>query len=195
MKTLYLVRDNYTKAFERLSNFSILGKNYIIQDLPYNKKLGSLNTFLKNKKQFIYPLFIGSSRIFNENIPLLPKNVINAVNSDKGIVVFFYLNEGNFHTLNEFKCLEKWTIDCNLKKENTYFFSGNHNIKNLYNSYVNSGKIKDTLNYYAATFFESCFWSTKQFKRRDTEREGGTGEKEREERRERRAKKRGEKKR
>lgn len=170
MKTLYLVRDDYTKAFERLSNFSILSKNYIIQDLPFNKKLGSLNTFLKSKKQFIYPLFIGSSKIFNENLPPLPKSVVNAVNSDKGLVVFFYLNEGNFHTLNEFKCLEKWTINCNLKKDNTYFFCGNHNIRKLYNSYVDSGRIKDTINYYPATFFESCFWSTKQFKRRDVER-------------------------
>ncbi len=170
MKTLYLVKDSYTKAFEKLSNFSILGKNYIIQDLPFNKKIGSLNTFLKAKKQFVYPLFIGSSQIFNKNIPLLSKSVVKAINSDKGLLVFFYLNEGNFHTLDEFKCLEKWTTDCKLKKENIHFFSGNHNIGKVYSSYVNSNKIKDTLNYHGTTFFESCFWSTKQFKRRDVKR-------------------------
>lgn len=170
MKTLYLVRDSYTKKFENLSKFSYLSKNFVLQDLPFNKKHSKLEYFLKQDKKFIYPLYIGSNKIFRNELPIPPTEVIDAVRKKKGYVVFFYLNEGNFHTYKEYKILENWTEKCNFNKENVYFFSGNHKSREVYDSLVKLGELKDTVNYYGTTYFESCLWSTKNTKRRNPEK-------------------------
>jgi len=168
MKTLYLVKDRFVKKFETLSKFTYLSKNYINESLPYNKEYNSAEYFYSHNKKFIYPLYIGSNNVFRKDLPTLPSTVVNFIKEKKGIVVFFYLNEGNFYTLEQFKVVDEWAKKCGFTKEHVFFFCSNHKIRETYHNYIKENKISDNISYSGVTYFESCLWSFKGIERRMT---------------------------
>lgn len=143
---LYFVKDQFVQTFKTLTDHSHISERFLYK---FKHKNWSLNKLLLQDKFFIYPLFIGTNRIFLQRIPAPPTQVVKAIKNKKGVAVFFYLNEGNVHTDKQVSMLEDWAIESDLKKENIIFIHSNLLLENRKSKYIT---------FKSFSFFESDIW-------------------------------------
>ena len=143
---LYYAQDRFIDEFSKLTPYSEIGKKFLYQ---HECKRHPLSRLLREKKFFIYPLFIGSNRFFLGPMPTLPDNVIHTVKSGCGAVVFFYLNEGNVYKEIQIKLLEGWSKEQGFTSKNVYFINSNLLLENIKSKYIT---------FKSFNFFEASVW-------------------------------------
>lgn len=148
-KLLNIVEDSFTNEFKSLTRHTELSENYFIQRRDILKKVGNLKTFIDKGEKFIYPLYIGQSNLFLQDIPTPPLEVQKEVRNNKGVILFLYLNEGNFYKDRDIKLVEDWCKSCSFTKDNVYFFTSNLLINNIKSKHIS---------FVGLNYFESHIW-------------------------------------
>jgi len=143
---VHYVQDKFTKNFSTLTRHSHISEKWLLQS-DYKRI-----TFKSSKEKnipFIYPLFIGSNKIFLDKIPTPPKSTIDIIKSQKAKIVFLYLNEGDVHTSKQISLLEDFSTECGLTKNEVTFIHGNMLLEHIDSSFV-------TFKHF--NLFESSLW-------------------------------------
>lgn len=130
---LFYVKDKFTKDFSTLTKFSYVSEKWLLQG---DYKRSTLKNLTNKKVPFIYPLFIGSNRIFLDRIPTPPKSTIEIIKSQKAKIVFLYLGEGNVHTSKQIRLLEDFSIECGLTKNEVTFVHGNMLLEHIESPFI-----------------------------------------------------------
>jgi len=159
MNRYNIATDSFTRSFKKITKHTYLSENYFISALEGNKRFASPDTFISEDEHFIYPLYIGANTLFNTELPFPPSNVVEFIKKGKGIILFIYVNEGNFYKLNHFTFFSEWVSKLKFKKGNVFLVSSNLNINKPFQKYLAEGKILDNITYRGINYFESVMWN------------------------------------
>lgn len=159
MNKYNIAADNFTRSFKKITRHTYLSEHFFLRTLNGNKRFASPDTFISEDEHFIYPLYIGANTLFNTELPFPPSNVVEYIKKGKGIILFIFVNEGNFYELNHFTFFSEWSRRLKLKKSNIFFVSSNLNINIPFEKYLAEGKILDNITYRGINYFESVMWN------------------------------------
>ena len=159
MNKYNIVSDKFTNSFKKITKHSYLSENYFISTLEGIKRFDSPSKFIEEDESFIYPLYIGANTLFHTDLPSPPSNVVDYIKKGKGIILFIYVNEGNFYELNHFTFFSNWSSKFKFKKSNVFLVSSNLNINKPFQKYLTEGKILDNITYHGINYYESVIWN------------------------------------
>lgn len=159
MDSLYIVEDSFTKLFSELGPSASISRKYIMNCLTYSIKYGTVQEHVSEGNFFIYPLYIGSIIVFDEyTFPPLPPEVVRHVKESRGVVVFFFVNEGNYYLQKKFEKVHNWVKDCGLKKGHVHFYHSNLLCEEISKELAGHNIIPDNVLYKGINYFESHLW-------------------------------------
>ena len=159
MNRYNIASDEFTISFKELTRHTYLSENFFLKSLDGIKRFDSPDKFVEEGKQFIYPLYIGANTLFHTELPSPPPKVVEYINKDRGIIVFIYVNEGNFYELNHFTFFSNWSSKFKFKKSNVFLVNSNLNINKPFQKYLTEGKILDNITYHGINYYESVIWN------------------------------------
>ena len=154
-----IASDKFTSSFKELTRHTYLGEDFFLKSLDGLKSFDSADNFVKKELPFVYPLYIGSNKLFHTKLPSPPSNIVEYINKGKGIILFIYVNEGSFYKLNHFTFFSDWCSKFNFNKNNVFLISSNLNINRTFKKYLAEGKILDNITYSGINYFESVLWN------------------------------------
>ena len=145
--------------FSRVFNtFNIV---YTFDNYHKNLKLNSVDYYLKNDIQFIYPIFYYHPYYIEYRFDTLdlPDNLIEGIKLGLGKIGFFQPTEGTFGETDKSYI---WMCDLakkyDIKKEQFLIVSSNLYSQERYNQLVNDNVIEDRLTIYPYDYFAHSIW-------------------------------------
>ena len=136
--TFPLNLDNNQKIFNKKFLHNSLNRNST--DINMLKKMDqveiiedTVDNFLHNNEQFIYPYAVINEQFFLEDIPLPPSKVIKAVKQGKAKIVFFYGAEGHTYNLKKLEKLIEFTRKVDVK---VHYYHSNLKLGESYKEWI-----------------------------------------------------------
>lgn len=159
MDSIYIVNNSFVKYFSELGPNASSSRKYIKNCRIYNMVYGTVHEHVSQGNFFIFPLYVGSRRVFDEcTLPPLSPVVVRNVKEGRGVVVFFFVNEGNYFSQKEFIKVHNWVKDCGLEKGHVHFYHSNLLCADTCEQLVSYNIIPDNVIYKGINYFESNVW-------------------------------------